>query len=48
VSISNLYIRKHGITPREFVKLDDERDVLGFLYDGYEPFYLTGRSRSLA
>ena len=42
VQISNLYIRKHGITPQEFVKLDDECDVLGFLLDGYEPFHLTG------
>jgi len=42
VQISNLYIRKHKITPREFIKLDDECDVLGFLRDGYEPFHLTG------
>jgi hypothetical protein len=42
VQISNLYIREHGITPREFVELDDECDVLGFLLDGYEPFHLTG------
>lgn len=42
VQISNLYIRKHGITPQEFVKIDGECDVLGFLRDGYEPFHLTG------
>jgi hypothetical protein len=42
VLISNLYIREHGITPQEFVRLDDECDVLGFLRDGYEPFHLTG------
>ena len=42
VHISNLYIRKHGITPKQFVKLDDECDVLGFLLDGFEPFHLTG------
>ncbi|GHV50838.1 hypothetical protein FACS1894216_03740 [Synergistales bacterium] len=42
VLISNLYIRKHGITPQEFVRIDDKRDVLGFLRDGYEPFHLTG------
>jgi hypothetical protein len=42
VQIANLYIRKHGITPQEFVKIDDECDVLGFLLDGYEPFHLTG------
>jgi hypothetical protein len=42
VQISNLYIRKHDITPQEFIKIDDECDVLGFLLDGYEPFHLTG------
>jgi hypothetical protein len=42
VQIANLYIRKHGITPQEFVELDGECDVLGFLLDGYEPFHLTG------
>jgi hypothetical protein len=42
VQIANLFIRKHGITPREFVKIDDECDVLGFLLDGYEPFHITG------
>ncbi|MDR1321672.1 MAG: hypothetical protein LBK56_09650 [Gracilibacteraceae bacterium] len=42
VQISNLYIRKHAITPQEFIKIDDACDVLGFLLDGYEPFHLTG------
>ena len=42
VQISNLYIRKHGITSQEFLKIDDECDILGFLRDGYEPFHLTG------
>jgi hypothetical protein len=42
VLISNLYIRKHGITPKKFVEIDNECDVLGFLLDGYEPFHLTG------
>ena len=42
VQIANLYIRRHGITPQDFVKLDDECDVFGFLRDGYEPFHLTG------
>jgi hypothetical protein len=40
--IANLYMRRHGITPQEFVKLDGECDVLGFLRDGYEPFHLIG------
>ena len=42
IQIANLYIRRHGITPVEFVRLDDECDVLGFLRDGYEPFHLMG------
>ncbi|MDR2487255.1 MAG: DUF3791 domain-containing protein [Clostridiales Family XIII bacterium] len=42
VQISNLYIRRHGITPQEFLRLDTECDILGFLKDGYEPFHLTG------
>jgi len=42
IQISNLYIRKHNITPREFVKLDAGCDVLGFLRDGYEPFHIMG------
>jgi len=42
VQIANLYMRKHGLTPQEFIKLDDECDVLGFLRDGYEVFHLAG------
>jgi hypothetical protein len=42
VIISNMYIRKHKITARDFVKLDDECEVLDFLREGYEPFHLTG------
>ena len=40
--IANLYIRRHGISPQEFILLDNECDILGFLRDGYEPFHLTG------
>jgi hypothetical protein len=42
IVVSNMYIRKHGMTPREFVALDDGCGVLDFLRDGYEPFHLTG------
>ncbi|MDR0220737.1 MAG: DUF3791 domain-containing protein [Lachnospiraceae bacterium] len=48
IHIANLYIRKHGITPQEFVTLDDNCDVLGFLRDGYEPFHLTGEQGVLS
>ena len=42
IQISNLYIRKHRITPLDFLRLDSKCDILGFLLDGYEPFHLTG------
>jgi len=42
IQISNMYIRKHRITPMDFLKIDAECDILGFLLDGYEPFHLTG------
>jgi len=42
VIISNMYIRKHKMAARDFVRLDEECEVLGFLRDGYEPFHLTG------
>ena len=42
VQISNYYIRKHGISPQEFIQLDDDCDILGFIRDGYEPFHLMG------
>ena len=42
VLIANKYMRKHNLTPQEFLALDEESDLLGFLEDGYEPFHLTG------
>jgi len=33
---------RHGLTVREFLALDRDRDILGFLRLGYEPFHLTG------
>ena len=40
--IANKYMRKHNMTPQEFLELDEKSDLLGFLEDGYEPFHLTG------
>jgi len=42
VLIANKYMRKHNMTPQEFLELDEKSDLLGFLEDGYEPFHLTG------
>jgi hypothetical protein len=35
-------MRRHGLTPQEFVELDKKFGVLRFLEIGYEPFRLTG------
>jgi len=39
---SRLYMERHGMTTEAFLALDAEKDILGFLKDGYEPFHLTG------
>jgi len=40
--ISRLFMKRHGLTPDAFLSLDAEKDILGFLRLGYEPFHLTG------
>jgi hypothetical protein len=40
--IANMYMKKHGLTPKEFVELDRRLDILGFIHEGYEPFHLMG------
>jgi hypothetical protein len=40
--IAHLYMRKHTLTPAEFLELDKKYEILGFLKTGYEPFHLTG------
>ena len=40
--VANQYMRKHHLTPQEFLELDKKSDLLGFLEDGYEPLHLTG------
>jgi hypothetical protein len=42
VEITHLYMKKHKLTPRQFLELDKKCDILGFLETGYEPFHLTG------
>ena len=42
VSISRLFMERHGLSPEEFLALDAQKDILGFLRLGYEPFHLTG------
>ena len=40
--IANMYMKKHKLTPGEFLKLDKKFDILGFIQEGYEPFHLMG------
>ena len=40
--IAHQYMRKHNLTPEQFLELDERSDLLGFLEDGYEPFHLSG------
>jgi hypothetical protein len=40
--ISQLYMKKHNLTPIEFVEEDKKYDILRFLELGYYPFHLTG------
>jgi len=42
IHISRLFMERHGLSPEEFFALDAEKDILGFLRLGYEPFHLTG------
>ncbi|MCL1896865.1 MAG: DUF3791 domain-containing protein [Clostridiales bacterium] len=42
VHIARLYMERHGLSPEEFLALQAQKDILGFLRLGYEPFHLTG------
>jgi hypothetical protein len=48
VQIANLYMRRHNLTPEQFLELDREYDILHFLDIGYEPYHLTGTEGVLA
>ena len=41
-SIANMYMKKHKLTPKEFLKMDKKIDILGFIQEAYEPFHLMG------
>ena len=40
--IANKYMKKHKLSPNDFIKLDKKFDILGFIEEGYEPFHLMG------
>ena len=37
-----LFMERHGLSPKDFLDLNAQKDILGFLRLGYEPFHLTG------
>ena len=36
------FMKRHNLTPLQFVEMDKEYRILHFLEIGYEPFHLTG------
>ena len=42
VGIARKYMRRHNLTPLQFVERDRRYHILHFLEIGYEPFHLTG------
>ena len=39
---SILFMERHGLSPKEFLALNAQKNILAFLRLGYEPFHLTG------
>ena len=42
VHISRLFMERHNLSPDDFLILNKQKDIIGFLRNGYEPFHLTG------
>ena len=42
IHISRLFMERHELSPEKFLALNAQKDILGFLRLGYEPFHLTG------
>ena len=42
VGIARKYMRRHNLTPLQFVERDKQFQLLHFLEIGYESFHLTG------
>ena len=40
--VAHAYMRRHNLTPSDFVDLDHRFGILRFIEEGYEPFHLTG------
>jgi len=42
IGIARKYMRRHNLTPMQFVEMDKQYHILHLLEVGYEPFHLTG------
>ena len=42
IHICRLFMERHNLTPESFLALDKQKDIIGYLRLGYEPFHLTG------
>lgn len=42
IHISRLFMKRHNLSPQEFLALDAQKDIIRFLRLCYEPFHLTG------
>jgi hypothetical protein len=40
--IAHLYMRRHNLTPAQFLEADEKFGILHFIESGYEPFHVTG------
>ena len=40
--ISHLYMKRHNISPAEFLEQEKKYEILKFLETGFEPFHLSG------
>ena len=40
--IANLFMERRNISPIDFLKLDEEYNILEFIKEGYEIFHLMG------
>lgn len=42
IHILRLFMERHALSPDELLEMDAQKDIIGFLRLGYEPFHLTG------
>ena len=42
VGIARKYMKRHDLTPSQFVEMDKSYHILHMLEIGYEPYHLTG------